>query len=313
MDGIDKKPVNCGKVAFIGLGKMGLPIALNMARGGIPLVVWNRTSDRCEPLREVGATIALTVAETFEQADTVVLMLFDSNAIDSVLGRSEADFARLVAGHTIVNTSSVSPTYSRTLAADIARAGGNYVEAPVSGSRIPAEKAQLVVMMAGDQRVLETVKPILKPMCRHMIECGQVGSALLMKLSVNLFLIVTLTGLSEAIHFAEKQGLDLDLVGEVLNASQLASDVSRIKVEKIITRDFSPQAAMNDAWNSANLILQAAREADVSVSLVERCRDMYTETISAGRQDEDMVSVIHAMEAQTAQLALRKRGSLHRQ
>jgi 3-hydroxyisobutyrate dehydrogenase len=78
-----------------------------------------------------------------------------------------------------------------------------------------------------------------------MVECGPIGNGLLMKLSVNLFLIVTLTGLSEAVHFAEKQGLNLHRLKSVLNASQMASDVSRIKIEKLIARDFSPQAAMD--------------------------------------------------------------------
>jgi 3-hydroxyisobutyrate dehydrogenase len=310
MVGDDREQIYSSKVAFIGLGKMGLPIALNMARAGTSLTVWNRTSSRCEPLSSMGAKIAPTVPDAFEQADTVVLMLFDGHAIDSVLRRGEAEFPRLVTRHTIVNMSSVSPQYSRALAVDIQRAGGRYVEAPVSGSRIPAEKAELVVMLAGEKCILEAVKPMLRPTCRHMIECGPIGNALLIKLTVNHFLIVTLTGLSETVHLAQHLGLDLDLVGTVLNASQLASDVSRIKVQKLINRDFSPQAAMSDASNSANMILEAARAAKVSIGLLEHCRALYAETISAGRQNDDMVAVIHAMETHSARLSMCESPSL---
>jgi 3-hydroxyisobutyrate dehydrogenase len=161
-------------------------MALNLARAGTALVVWNRTADKCEPLGAVGASVAASPAEVFGQARVVILMLVDGAAIDAVLGRGTPAFAANVAQHTIVHMGTTSPDYSRALEADVRAAGGSYVEAPVSGSRKPAEAGQLVAMLAGERDALENVLPLLQPMCRKTIVCGSVPTALLTKLSVNL-------------------------------------------------------------------------------------------------------------------------------
>ena len=164
-------------LGFIGLGVMGQPMALNLARAGTSIIVWNRSPDKCEMLRAAGARVAATPKELFKQARAVVVMLFDGEAIDSVLERGTPEFTRMVAGHTIINTSSTSPEYSRRLEADIRAAGGRYVEAPVSGSKVPAETAQLVAMLAGDEVVVEELRPLLQPMWRKAVYCGPVGTA----------------------------------------------------------------------------------------------------------------------------------------
>lgn len=199
-------------VGFIGLGVMGQPMALNLARAGTPLVVFNRTPARCEPLRAAGAEVAADPAEVFEQAGAVILMLADETAVDTVLGRGTPDFAARVAGHTVVHMGTTSAEYSAGLRDDIRAAGGSYVEAPVSGSRVPAEQGQLVGMLAGDEDAVTAVRPLLAPMCRETFGCGAVPGALLMKFSVNLFLITMVTGLTEAFHFADRHGLDQRLL-----------------------------------------------------------------------------------------------------
>jgi 3-hydroxyisobutyrate dehydrogenase len=138
-------------IGFIGLGVMGQPMALNLARAGTALVVWNRSADSTEPLRAAGARIATSSTEVFKQARVVILMLADGAAIDAVLGRGTSEFAVNVAQHTIVHMGTTSPSYSLGLEAEIRAAGGSYVEAPVSGSRKPAEAGQLVAMLAGER------------------------------------------------------------------------------------------------------------------------------------------------------------------
>src|SRR4051794_18634041 len=190
-------------VGFVGLGLMGTPMASNLARAGTPLLVWNRTGARCEFLRALGARVAATPAEVFRDADVVILMLASAEAIDQVLERGASSFTAMVDGRTIVHMGTTAPAYSAALAADVAAGGGRYVEAPVSGSRSPAEAGQLVAMLAGDDDALDVVEPLLAPMCRQTVRCGAAPSALLMKLAVNIFLITTVTGLAEAHHFAE--------------------------------------------------------------------------------------------------------------
>lgn len=285
---------------FIGLGVMGQPMALNLAGAGHQLVVWNRTADKCEPLLNLGATFAATPAEVFARESTVLMMLFDGEVIDSVLQRGTPAFASLVCDHTIINLSSVAPDYSRQLARDVELAGGRFVEAPVSGSRMPAEKGQLVAMLGGDAAVCDEMRPLLAPMCHEIVYCGPAGDAMLMKLSVNIFMLVTAVGLAETVHFAQKHGLDLERLQAVLSAGPMASGLSRVKLAKLIAGDFSRQGAVVDGVNSTRLITDAAAAAGVSADLTKTCRDLYQEAAALGHGADDMIAVIRAIEARSA-------------
>ncbi|TDD80415.1 NAD(P)-dependent oxidoreductase [Actinomadura rubrisoli] len=286
-------------VGFIGLGVMGSPMALNLARAGTPLVVWNRTAAKSEALRAAGAEVAGGPAEVCKRARVVFLMLADGAAIDSVLGRGTPGFGATVAGCVIVHMGTTSPGYSRGLGADVRAAGGAYVEAPVSGSRGPAEAGELVAMLAGEPAAVAEVRPLLGPMCREAIVCGAVPGALLMKLSVNLFLITMVTGLTEAFHFADRHGLDTRQFLTVLDAGPMASTVSRAKIRKLVGRDFAVQASIANVLDNNRLVAEAARESGVASPLLDVCHALFGETLALGHGGSDMVAVLHAIESRT--------------
>jgi 3-hydroxyisobutyrate dehydrogenase len=284
---------------FIGLGVMGQPMALNMMRGGTPLIVWDRSPRRCEPLQAAGATVAVGPGGVFQSTRVVFTMLKDDHVIDTVLGRGTPEFAGMVEGHTIVHMGTTSPEYSRDLEADIRAAGGRYVEAPVSGSREPAESGKLVAMLAGERDAVEEVRPLLRGVCQEAMVCGSVPTALLMKLSVNIFLITMVTGLAEAFHFADREGLDTRQLLDVLDAGPMASVVSRGKAHKLVDRDFAVQASIANVLENNRLIAEAARHDNVASPLLDVCHALYRETLSLGEGDADMAAVIHAIEART--------------
>jgi 3-hydroxyisobutyrate dehydrogenase len=294
------------KLGFIGLGTMGEPMALNLTRARHPLTVWNRSPQKCVPLRDAGATIVDSVADVFRGSDVVFLMLIDSAAIDHVLRRGTPSFAEMLSGRTVVNMSSVEPDYSCGLEKDTKDVGGRFVEAPVSGSRVPAESGQLVAMVAGDQSVVADVSPLLRPMCHEVVFCGSAGSALRMKLVANIFMLALATGLAEAVHFADRQRLDRQLVQTVLNASAMASAFSRMKLAKLVADDYSPQALARDGCNSTRLITNAARGAHIATGLMDVCRELYEETVTLGHGSSDMISVIRAIEARSDSLSDRR-------
>jgi 3-hydroxyisobutyrate dehydrogenase len=211
---------------------MGQPMALNLARSGASLTVWNRSPEKCESLRAAGATIAASPAEVFANADVIFAMLVNEAATDAVLERGAPAFSPMVRGRTVVCMSSNAPEYSRALAADIIAAGGRYAEAPVSGSRKPAEAGQLVALLAGEPEVMNDVAPLLAPMCRKTVRCGPVGNGLLMKLSVNLVLNQLTAALAEAVHFADQHALDLLAFEAAFNAGSMASDFTRVKISE---------------------------------------------------------------------------------
>ncbi|MCX4158165.1 MULTISPECIES: NAD(P)-dependent oxidoreductase [Paraburkholderia] len=287
------------KTGFIGLGVMGQPMALNLARAGTPLVVWNRTPDRCAALRDAGAQIADSAADVFRQAHIVILMMATDTALDAVLGRHTADFATNVAQHIIVHMGTTSADYSRGLETDIRAAGGQYVEAPVSGSRKPAEAGQLVAMLAGELAAVEEVRPLLKPMCHETVICGAVPAGILMKLSINTFLIPMVTALAEAAHLARSYGLDMKQFQAVLDAGPMASNVSRVKVDKLVNEDFTVQASIVDVLKNNRLAAEAARHANLASPLLDVCFDLYTETVELGHGQADMAAVVRAIEART--------------
>lgn len=286
-------------MGFLGLGLMGQPMALRLAAAGTPVVAWNRTPAKTVPLREAGAEIAADVATVFARTRTVFAMLADEAALDAVLARNTPRFARMVAGHTVVHMGTTAPQYSRALAADIAEVSGHYVEAPVSGSRVPAQRGELVAMLAGNPDDVEAIQPQLAAMCQDTIFCGSVPSASNMKLAINIYLITAVTGLAEAMHFARRRALDLRQFASVLNAGQLASPAARVKSGKILNGDWSAQAAVADVLKNADLITAAARGSGTAAPLLDVCRALYQETVQLGHAGLDMVAVQHAIKARS--------------
>ncbi|MCE3234597.1 MAG: 2-hydroxy-3-oxopropionate reductase [Vampirovibrio sp.] len=286
-------------IGFIGLGIMGQPMALNLANAGTPLLVWNRSAEKCEALRAAGAQVAEVSDDVFRQAHTIILMLANEAALDFVLGRGAPNFTMKVAERTIIQMGTTSPEYSRGLETDILLAGGRYIEAPVSGSRKPAETGQLVAMLAGDAAQTESIRPLLQPMCREIFLCGTVPNALLMKLSVNLFLITMVTGLAEAFHFADQHGLDLQQLQAILDAGPMASSVSRVKTPKLASREFEVQASISDVLMNNRLIFEAARKKHLASPLLDACYALYSETEKLGHGQLDMAAVVHAIERRT--------------
>ncbi|WP_433359921.1 NAD(P)-dependent oxidoreductase [Actinoplanes sp. CA-142083] len=270
-------------LGFLGLGVMGRPMAANLVAAGHDLVVWTRSG---VPLD--GARFAESPQKVFEQAGVVFLMLANAEAIDSVIGP-------YVEGRTVVHMGTTAPEYSADLGERVVAAGGRYVEAPVSGSRGPAEAGQLVAMLAGEPEDREQVRPLLAPMCREVVDCGTAPNGLLMKLAVNTFLISMVTGLAEAFHFAEGHGLDLGTLRSVLDAGPMASYVSRGKAGKIVDGDFAAQASIRDVHYNNRLIVEAAAKRGIEAPLLDVCRELYAETEQQGFGGEDMAAVIRAM------------------
>ena len=147
-----------------------------------------------------------------------------------------------------------------------------------------------VVNMAGDQSAVADISPLLRPMCHEIVFCGSTGSGLRMKLAVNIFMLVLATGLAEAVHFADRQKLNRQLLQTVLNAGPMASAFSRMKLAKLVANDYSAQAFARDGCNSTRLITNAARDAHIATSVMSVCRQLYEETVALGHGTDDMIA-----------------------
>ncbi|WP_294945577.1 NAD(P)-dependent oxidoreductase [uncultured Microbacterium sp.] len=208
-------------IGFIGLGIMGVPMATHLVRAGFDVVVWARSAAPAAKLAAVGARVAADIDGVFAEAETVILMLRDEATVDAVLGRGTDAFAHLVAHRTIVQMGTFTTAFSQELAREVQRAAGRYVEAPVSGSRGPAIEGTLVGMLAGEADAVAHVEPVVAAMCGQVFRCGAIPAALSMKLAVNTFLITMVTGLAETFHFAERAGVDANILRDVLDAGPI--------------------------------------------------------------------------------------------
>ena len=283
-------------IGFIGLGKMGAPMAANLLRAGIPLIVWNRNAEKSKTFEAGGARVAASVAELFNSASIILMMLLDQQAIDAVLERGTIRFDALVPGKTLVNLGTTSAKYSSELELDLVRAGGRYVEAPVSGSRVPAERGELVGMVAGHGHSVAAAMPLLEPLCAKVFNCGLVPGAVRTKLSVNHFLISMVAALGETVACAMAAGVDLSILQKVLDAGPMASDVSRLKLDKLIRGDFSPQASVQDAGKIARLVFAQTTATGSRAPLMECCIKLYQSAEEIGWQDLDMIAATLTLE-----------------
>ena len=279
-------------LGFIGLGAMGQPMAMRLINAEIPLVVWSRSPASTEPFLNTDAMIADSASHLFSECETVVLMLANSVAIDAVLGRDTNQFAILCKGHTLIQMGTTPPEYSKALEADILNAGGQYVEVPVSGSRVPAQKGELAAMLAGDPNTIKATEKIIGPMIGSSTYCGPVPSAMQMKLAVNTYLSGLMGGLFEATNFARLCGLDLEQFRSILEASPMSNSVMRVKLPMIINEVFTPvQASVFQAVQNTRMILAAGAEIGAAMPGVKNSNALQEEANATGLADLDFTAV----------------------
>ena len=286
-------------VGFIGVGTMGEPMARNLLRAGIPLVVWNRSPAKARTLEVEGAAVATEVPDVFARAHTVMAMLATADVLDTVLGRGTATFAPLMRGHTLVQLGITSPNYSHELDVEIQAVGGRYVEAPVVGSSKPAELGTLVALLGGHIADVDLVGPLLRPMCRETVFCGAVPQAMATKLANNLLIGTMLASLAEAANYAHAKGVDLETLMSLFGHGPMGSDLLRMKAPKLLTRDFSAQASLASLLNVSGLIAGSARDSGIATPMLDTSHELFKEAATLGSLDDDVMAVIRTFEQRT--------------
>ncbi|KAM0227363.1 hypothetical protein ACHAPO_011610 [Fusarium lateritium] len=266
---------------------MGTPMALNLARK-YSLTVWNRSPSKYPLLRQAGANIADTPRQLVKDTDVIFTMVSNDTAFKSVL---DSGFKDVLRGKILINTSSVSIDFSKYIADEVHRAGGQFIEMPVSGSKVPAEQGQLIAMIAGDRIVAESIMPIVEPITKEAVYCGEIGMGLKTKYAVNLYTITTTAALAESMALARAQNIDIEAFGQVLNAGPLASAYSKIKMAKMISQDWSTQASITDCYTITQLIDSAAASINAKTPLIHLTGLLYKEAVDKGLGDRDIIAV----------------------
>jgi 3-hydroxyisobutyrate dehydrogenase-like beta-hydroxyacid dehydrogenase len=279
------------EVAFAGIGRMGLAMARNVAAAGFPLVVWNRTAERCSPLGDAGARVVTDPAE-LASAEVVVTMLSDGPAARSVLVESGLLDA-LRPGSVVLEMSTIGPTAAVELAADAARRDVQLLDAPVSGSVSVAEHAGLYAMVGGDREAYVRATPVLDAMTKGHVLLGPSGAGAAMKLAVNAMIAVTNEAVAETLVLAESFGIPPEQAYDVLEAGALASPFVRYKRAAFLHPQTVP-VAFTTALMRKDLALaqELAARLGVRIPAAAAAEGMLDEALARGLADADMASVL---------------------
>ena len=272
-------------VALLGTGTMGAGMAANIARAGLPLRVWNRSREKAEPLAGVGAVVADSPAEAVEGADLVLTMLFDADAVAATMEQARASLA---AGAVWVQQSTVGVEGSDRLVALARDLGVAYVDAPVLGTRKPAQDGALVVLASGPQDVRELVTPVFDAIGSRTLWLGAAGEASRLKLAANAWVITVVEGIAESLALTRSLGLDPHLFLQAVAGGAMDAPYVQLKGTAMIEGDFAPSFSLDGAAKDGDLIVAAARGAGVELAVVEAARDHLARARAAGHGGQDL-------------------------
>ncbi|MDP2479927.1 MAG: NAD(P)-dependent oxidoreductase [Candidatus Palauibacterales bacterium] len=277
------------RIAFLGLGRMGLPMASNLLAAGHDVVVYNRTRSRAEPLESEGARVAGSPAEAAEDVELLVTMLADDAAVEhTVLGASGA-LATLPEGSIHLSMSTISTALSRRLGREHAAAGQAYVAAPVFGRPEAAASAELWVLAAGAPEAIDRARPVMEALGQGVIELGEEPeTANLVKVAGNFLLSSMLEGLAEAFALVRKNGVDPELFLEIVNGRLFRSPIYEGYGGLIARGSYEPAGfALKLGLKDTRLVLAAADESEVPMPAASVVRDRYLTGMARGLGELD--------------------------
>ncbi len=261
---------------------MGAPMARHVLEAGYPLVVHNRTESRLRPLVESGAQAAQSPAEVAAQTEVIIVIVSDTPDVEAVVAGPGGVLEGVREGSVVIDMSTISPDAERRLDAALREKGAGLVDAPVSGGDVGARNATLAIMAGGETAEVERVRPILQTMGKSITHCGPVGSGQLVKLCNQILVSVTLLGVSEAILFARKNGLDPSVMIEAVKGGAAGSWQLSNLGPKIVQHDFAPGFMIDLVQKDLRLVLEAAAQAGVPLSGTSLVRQLFTASQATG-------------------------------
>jgi len=291
------------KIAFIGLGIMGRPMALNLLRGGHELTVWARRAESLLPLAEAGAHSADSPAAAAADADLVISMVADAPDVEAVLlGANgvvdalplrDASAAPLVA----VDMSTIAPAAARSIAARLGERGIAFLDAPVSGGEVGAIAGTLSVMVGGDAAAFAVAQPALACLCSRVLHIGASGAGQVTKAANQILTGVGVLAVAEALNFAARSGVDAGRVREALLGGFAASRILENHGQRMLDRQFAPGFKAWMHQKDLNIVLQSAHELGVYAPLSAATAQLFNALVGNGQGDEDSIAVLKLLEA----------------
>lgn len=273
-------------VALLGTGTMGIGMARNIAAAGLSLRVWNRTREKAEPLADV-ASVVDSPSDAVRGADVVVTMLYDGESVESTVAETHGAWAD---GAVWVQCATVGIGATDRLIALAAELGVELVDAPVLGTKKPAEDGALVVLASGPSHARAAVEPVFDAIGSRTMWVGEAGAGTRLKLVANGWVFTVLEGIADSLTLARELGLDPRLFLEAVKGGAMDAPYVQLKGAAMLDDQLDPAFALSGALKDAELILAAAEEVGVDLALLPGARDHLARAVDDGHGDLDMAA-----------------------
>lgn len=276
------------RIAWIGLGHMGTPMALNLIKAGYDLSVYNRTDEKLIPLIDAGAKPYKAVEGICQDSDIIFIMLSDDSAALSIF---EQLLTIDVSGKLFVNMSTISPDMSISLYNKVKEKGGRYLEAPVSGSVKPAVDGTLIILAGGEDNDYDKVIPYFEKLGKLSLLLGSVGQGAKAKLAINYYMSVVVEGMAETVLLAEKNGIDRETMMFIVNESACGSPMSRMKTPSILQDNYPAAFPLKHMMKDIRLV----KDMGLNTEMAEASLNAYQKAMDMELGDLDLMAVLKAI------------------
>ena len=284
------------KIAFIGTGLMGYPMASNLLKKKLNLKVFSRTIDKAKPLEKLGAVVSNSLGEAVKDTDIIITMLTDDEAVEKVLGDKEF-LNNLKPSSTVIDMSSIKPKIAIQYGKILEEKGINFLDAPVSGGTIGAEDGSLAIMVGGEQKTFDYAFDTLKIMGNPTL-VGPIGSGQVSKLANQIIVGVTIGAVAEAIMLCERAGVDANKFIKALSGGFADGKILQNHGKRMIDKDFSPKGKVSTHLKDMNNILECAGDFDTKLPISSLIKEMFNSLVERGNDNDDHSALYKEIENQ---------------
>ena len=283
------------KIGFLGLGIMGNAMAKNLVKAGFQVTVWNRSQEKSSELAALGAAVAATPAEVTSSCRITFAMLADPAAAHAVCFGPDGALDGIGSGRGYVDMSTVDAETAREIGAAIAARGGSFLEAPVSGSKKPAEEGTLIILAAGDRELFELALPCFEKMGKKSLFLGELGRGAQLKLIVNMTMGGMMTIFCEALALTDKAGLSSADLLEVIDAGAMANPMFKLKGAQMVQGSFAPAFPLKHMQKDLRLALALGDSLGQPLFCAATANEQFKKAKALGLSDQDFCAVLRAV------------------
>jgi 3-hydroxyisobutyrate dehydrogenase len=283
------------RIAFLGLGTMGAGMAGRLLSAGFPLSVYNRNAERAKPYAERGASLASSPREAASHADIVISMVADDIASRDVWLGPNGALAGTKSGAVLIESSTLSVGWIKELATSASRANCELLDAPVTGTKPHAESGQLLFLVGGSPKTLDSVRPVLSILGRDAIHLGPTGSGALMKLINNFLAAVQAVSFGEALSLIEVGGLDHAKATSILTEGAPGSPILKRVAERVASGDFTPHFHLGLMAKDVAYAIEEGRRRHVNMQTAATALVAFKQAVASGLAEKDFTAVVQSI------------------